>query len=99
MSGQPGWTKFGISELDAAHKWLAANGFYESRTQKRAVASFGQAAKEFPVWEPEQKTEPVRTGNAQVFIKRDETGDQEARKLSFEEIQKQARSQFKPENR
>jgi hypothetical protein len=99
MSGQPGWTKFGISELDAAHAWLTENGYYESAQQKRAVAGFGRAAKEFPVWKPQDKTEPVRSGNAQVFIKQDETSVAEARKLSFEELQAAARSNYKPDRR
>ncbi|HXA76908.1 MAG TPA: hypothetical protein VNV41_07210 [Candidatus Acidoferrales bacterium] len=101
MSGQPGFDRFGISQLTAAHEWLAANGYYDSRTQKRAVhPGIGRAAKEFPVWEEQtQPSEPLRTGNRPVYVRRDEISDAEARTLSFDELKKRAQSQFKPETR
>jgi hypothetical protein len=97
MSGQEGFTRFGISQLDACHKWLRENGFYESRTQKRGVAAFGSAAKEYPVYEPEEKNEPVATGSRPVFVRRDTAGDADVRKMSFDELQQNARKSWKPD--
>jgi hypothetical protein len=103
MSGQPGWTKFGISELDTAHEWLAANGYYENpATQRRSVHPMtGTAAKEFPVWESHQQQadEPIRTGNRPVFVRGNADEEAAAKKLSFDDLQRQARQRFKQDQR
>jgi hypothetical protein len=101
MSGQPGWTKFGISELDAAHAFLKSNGYYESSTQKRAIhPAIGRAAREYPVYNPEEKAEPsVASGNRPVFVRRDSTDDKNARMLSFDELKAAAQKTFKSDTR
>jgi hypothetical protein len=96
-SGQSGFDGWGISQLDAAHKFLLENGYYEGETHHRGQA----AAKSFPQWVAPQQAapEPVRSGNKSVFIRQDENAVADARKMTFEEVQAAARAQFKLDNR
>ena len=95
-SGQPGFDIWGISQITAAHQFLLANGYYETERHHRGQ----EAPKSFPQWAAPQSTpEPVRSGNKSVFIRQDPQAVADARKMTFEEVQAAARSQFKPDNR
>jgi len=96
-SGQPGFTLWGISQMDACFEFLLAGGYLVSEHHHR-----GQSApKDFSQFiEPQPAApEPVRSGNRPVFFKNNEAAEADAKKLSFDDLQKQARSQFKPDNR